>query len=102
MKKIFLALIALIASISAFAFEYTAQCKINSTSYVVASQEAGSKTIKVSGYGQATNATVIVTVQSTGYHKSTYTVTIKNGSGEVEIDKNSTLVKVDNIVCESN
>lgn len=103
MKKLILALVACVISIAAYAWDYTAQCKMgDGVSYVVASQDSNSCKVKVNGYGKAANCTVVITTvpknnpNGTAY---TYTVTVKNGYGEVNINDSWRVSKVENIVC---
>lgn len=80
--------------------KHVAQCKMNSKSYVVASQDVNSTKIEVEGYGDAANSTVVVTYKVNGGGVQEYTVTIKNGYGEVRAGNAlGKLIKVSNIVC---
>jgi len=103
MKKLFSFLIACFVSIAAYAWDYTAQCKMgDGVSYVVASQSNLSPNVTVNGYGQAANCTVVITTvprqnpEGTPY---TYKVTVKDGYGEVQIKTDWRVSKVENIVC---
>ena len=102
MKKILMFLGAAVLSLSAYAWEYTAQCKVNSRSYVVASQESNGQVVKLNGYGDCANCKVIITTvpkndpSGTSY---TYSVVISNGSGEVYVNPAWRVSRVDNIVC---
>lgn len=103
MKKFLSLLLGLFISISAFAWEYTAQCKMNDgVSYVVASQDANSNIVEVRGYGRAANSTVVITAvpqsnpSGTPY---TYTVTLRDGYGKTTINSSWKIIKVENIVC---
>lgn len=105
MKKFLFILVCCLFSIVAYA-DYTAQCKKNSSSYVVASQQSIGETITVRGYGDCANSTVIVEVEYTGPTKSygttaTYTCDIKNGTGTVKPSSNYRLRGVSNIVCST-
>ena len=115
MKKFLLSFIVCVFSICTFAnFEhisftevvgsqesakYVAQCKMNSTSYVVAEQVKGSKNIIARGYGEAANCTVVATTMYCGEYNQ-HTIVIKDGKGAITLDHYSeNLVKVENIVC---
>ena len=104
MRKILICLIASLLSVCVFAdgYQYTAQCKMNSTSYVVAEQDSNSSLVIVHGYGEAANSTVVIitapkrNADGTRYN---YSVTIKNGYGEKVINSDWRVVEVSNIVC---
>lgn len=97
-------LVASVLSLCVFAagYEYTAQCKINSTSYVVAEQNDRDGLVIVHGYGEAANSTVVITtapkdnINGTRYD---YTVTIRDGYGEKNINSSWRIISVSNIVC---
>lgn len=89
-------------SITAMASDYTAQCKMDNTSYVVASQGENTPIIELRGYGRAENCTVIVTVLSPNNPSDTktYRANISNGYGSVDLVTGGyRLMKVENIVC---
>lgn len=114
MKKSLLSFIVCVFSICTFAnFEhisftevvgsqekakYVAQCKMNSTSYVVAEQVKGTYKIIARGYGEAANCTVVATVMR-GEEYNQHTIVIKDGQGAITLDYFGVLVKVENIVC---
>lgn len=102
-KYLLLMLMGLFISISAFAWEYTAQCKMSDGySYVVASQQANSSVVELRGYGKAANCTVVITTvpqanpNGTSY---TYRADIRDGKGSITINNAWKISKVENIVC---
>lgn len=104
MKKILMCLVASIFSICAFAagYKYTAQCKMNSTSYVVVEQEDSSGRVIAHGYGDAANSTVVITTapkKDINGTKYTATITIQNGYGETTINSAWRVISVSNIAC---
>ena len=95
----------LLCSVISFAVyaDYTAQCKKDSNSYVVASQSCSGGTITVKGYGDCKDCTVIVTTEFIGSESTyTYVCDVENGVGKVfNLGRNEYLSGVSNIVCPS-